>query len=99
MVRAGQFSKEEAERHPSKNALTRALGVDFNVSADAPMAAVSTGDTLLLCSDGLSNMVPEEEMTEILKTGKDLQAKADALVERAKKNGGLDNITVIVIDV
>ena len=99
MVRAGQFSKEEAERHPSKNALTRALGVDHDVSADAPMAAVTTGDMLLLCSDGLSNMVPEEDIEEILKSDKNVEAKATALIERAKKNGGLDNITVIVIDV
>lgn len=99
MVRAGQFSKEEAERHPSKNALTRALGVERDVSADAPMAAVMPGDIMLLCSDGLSNMVSEKEIAEILISDKDVQAKSDALIKRAKENGGVDNITVIVIEV
>ena len=99
MVRAGQFSKEEAERHPSKNALTRALGVEQNVSADAPIAVVAPGDMLLLCSDGLSNMVPEKEITEILISDRDVEAKSEALIECAKRNGGVDNITAIVIEV
>jgi len=99
MVRAGQFSKEEAERHPSKNALTRALGVERDVSADAPVAAVTSGDMLLLCSDGLNNMVTENDIVKILTSNKDVEKKADTLIERAKKNGGMDNITVVVIEV
>ena len=99
MVRAGQFSKEEAQRHPSKNALTRALGVERYVSADAPIASVESEDVLLLCSDGLSNMVSDNEISEILRSNLDVQDKADELIERAKKNGGIDNITVVVIQI
>ena len=99
MVRAGQFSKEEAERHPSKNALTRALGVERDVSSDAPVAAVTSGDVLLLCSDGLNNMVSESEIVKILMSNKDVEQKSDELVELAKNNGGADNITVVVIEV
>ncbi|MCL2698695.1 MAG: Stp1/IreP family PP2C-type Ser/Thr phosphatase [Defluviitaleaceae bacterium] len=98
MVRAGQFSKEEAERHPGRNALTRALGVELDVSADAPMTAVAPGDTLLICSDGLSNMVAEPDIAEVLRSDHSIDVKTDALIVNAKENGGMDNITVVLVE-
>lgn len=98
MMRAGQFSKEEAARHPNKNALTRALGVEKNVLADGRIDRLEAGDRLLMCSDGLSNMVPEEEITEIMISETDIAAKVDSLIERAKAHGGADNITAIIVE-
>ena len=92
------MTPEQARDHPLSHILTRALGTEPNVDADSYGAAFQLGDTFLLCSDGLSGMVTDEELEEILK-GSDLQGIADALIDAANAAGGMDNITAIVVRV
>lgn len=99
LVREGKLQPEEAARHPQRSMVTRALGVDEDVEVDLFSLALEEGDRLLICSDGLSGMVSEDEMTEILNNESDPQRAADVLVDMANEAGGEDNITVIVIDV
>ena len=96
LVRSGQISKEDAEHHPRKNVLLRALGTEMTVDADIKTIIFEEGDLLLLCSDGLSNKVSQEEMSGILAGDQELNDKAAALVERANQNGGEDNITLVI---
>ena len=98
LVKSGQISAEEAANHPRKNVLTRAIGTDQDVEVDVKGMSWKPGDILLLCSDGLTNMVTEEEMTEtVLSAELDLDGKADKLVELALHAGGDDNITVVLL--
>ena len=99
LVREGKLRPEEAARHPQRSMVTRALGVDEDVEVDVFSLSLQEGDRLLICSDGLSGMVSEDEMTEILSNESDPQRAADVLVDKANEAGGEDNITVIVIDV
>src|SRR5262245_12416035 len=98
MVDAGVLSREEAARHRLRHVLTRALG---GGAADAARVDVThrellDGDTVLLCSDGLSGMVSDAEIQSILARGDAMQATCDALVERALEGGGKDNVTVVL---
>jgi serine/threonine protein phosphatase PrpC len=98
LAKSGQISLEEAANHPRKNVLTRALGTDRYVEVDIRAFSWSEGDILLLCSDGLSNMVSEEQMLETLSTDEqDLDNRAVQLIDMALQAGGDDNITVIVL--
>ncbi|MFC0330787.1 Stp1/IreP family PP2C-type Ser/Thr phosphatase [Paenibacillus sepulcri] len=98
LVKSGQISVEEAARHPRRNVLTRALGTDADVEVDVKGLSWLPGDLLLLCSDGLTNMVTEQEIAEtILQEELDLEGKADKLVELALLAGGDDNITVVLL--
>jgi protein phosphatase len=99
LVREGKLQPEEAARHPQRSMITRALGVDEDVEVDQFSLDLSEGDRLVICSDGLSGMVSEEEMTSVLQQVPDPQAVADQLVDQANEAGGEDNITVIVVDV
>jgi len=99
LVDEGRISPEEAEIHPQRSILTRALGVDDDVRVDEAMIEVRPGDRILLCSDGLTGMVPEEDMRRILSEHRDPQEAADALVDAANEAGGQDNITAVVVDV
>jgi PPM family protein phosphatase len=99
MVREGRIRPEEAERHPQRSIITRALGVDEDVRVDLLAIDLADGDRLLLCSDGLSSMVGEASIEEVLAAEPDPQAAADRLVDIANEAGGEDNITVVVIDV
>jgi len=99
MVREGKLSAAEASRHPQRNVLTRVLGVEEPLDVDVLTLDLHPGDRLLLCSDGLTNMVAERDLQEILEREPDPQGAADALVEGANRGGGDDNITVIVLDV
>ncbi len=92
----GQITPEEAEHHPNKNIITRAVGVDKGIEIDFEQIDLDDKDTLLLCTDGLSNYVSNEEMLELMSDGKHY-AFADRLVKKANENGGGDNITVVVI--
>ncbi len=92
----GQITPEEAEHHPNKNIITRAVGVDKGIEIDFEQIDLDDEDTLLLCTDGLSNYVSNEEMLELMSDGKHY-AFADRLVKKANENGGGDNITVVVI--
>jgi protein phosphatase len=99
MVTRGQLTEEEAAEHPYRSVLTRALGTEPDVAVDEAVVEVRAGDRLLLCTDGLTGMVPEARVAEILRTVRDPQEAADRLVEEANEAGGLDNITVLVLEV
>ena len=94
LVDLGQITKEEAKSHPRKNYITRALGVDESVEIDFNRLFLSENEKLLLCTDGLTNFVPEEDILQILHDAPD---PAKRLVEAANANGGGDNITAVVI--
>lgn len=99
MVSEGRLSREEADHHPQRSIITRALGVDSNVDVDVLSLELAEGDRLLICSDGLSSMIASDEISAVL-AGEDApQAAADHLVDSANAAGGEDNITVVVIDV
>jgi hypothetical protein len=94
----GEISEEEAETHPHRSILTRALGVDQNIQVDEGDLEVAPGDRLLLCTDGLTGMVPEGEIREILLESLDPQEAVDKLVKVANRAGGIDNITALILD-
>ncbi len=93
----GKITAEEAFVHPQRNILLQALGVDENVKADFFHFALQQGDRLLLCSDGLSDMLRDKEIAAIIGES-DLQQAADKLLEQSLDNGGRDNISLILID-
>lgn len=96
-VREGRLSSVEAEAHYLKNVVTRCVGLDEHVDVDVFQNELREKDRYLLCSDGLTNMLRPEEMNEAL-AGENLDAVADDLVERAKIAGGMDNITVVLVE-
>ena len=99
LVDEGRLTAEEADIHPQRSILTRALGVDESVQVDQGAIEPHVGDRLLLCSDGLTGVVGEEEITRILTDHAEPQEAADSLVDAANEGGGQDNITAVVIDV
>ena len=99
LVDEGRLTADEADIHPQRSILTRALGVDEALQVDQGAIEPRTGDRLLLCSDGLTGMVREDAITRILSDQADPQEAANALVEAANQAGGQDNITAVVIDV
>jgi protein phosphatase len=99
MVRRGEISPEQAATHPHRSVITRALGTDDDVDPDLTEVPISPGDRLLLCSDGLTGMVSDQQIVEILLLGNGPQETADALVGAALARGGEDNVTVVVVDV
>ena len=92
----GKITSEQALNHPNKNIITRAVGVDENIEIDFDQIDLDDDTTLLLCTDGLSNYVSNEEILELTSDGKHY-AFADRLVNKANENGGGDNITAVVI--
>lgn len=98
-VRAGRLAPEEAASHPQKSIITRALGVEAEVEVDTLTCAASDGDVYLLCSDGLTGMVSEDEVADILRERSSLEQAARTLVDAANRAGGRDNITVILFRV
>ncbi len=98
MVRMGEISKEEARNHPEKNIITRAIGVTETVEPDYFDTKLEKGECLLLCSDGLSNMVSDSQIKDILDHRQDLRSGAEELVRTANLNGGKDNIAVVLIE-
>ena len=99
LVDAGEITADEARVHPSRSIITRALGSDPDMYADHFTLDVSTGDRIILCSDGLSSMVPDKEIEELAVSSVTPQAAADTLVSAALTAGGHDNVTVVVVDV
>lgn len=99
MVKQGNITESEARVHPQKNIITRAVGIDESVQADFFEVDVRQNDIIVLCSDGLSNMVEDEDIEYIVKHSKSLQDAGDSLVARANENGGSDNITVVLAKV
>ena len=98
MVRLGEMDEEIARTHPDKNIITRAVGVAATVEPDFFEVGVCPGQHILLCSDGLTNMVDNHQILEILNGDGTLTQKAETLIELANQNGGKDNITVILIE-
>ena len=96
LVRRGEITPEEARVHPMKNVLTQAVGAVENISVDTANFPVESGDTFLLCTDGLTNMVDDDSIKNILQSALN---PADALIDAALKAGGRDNISVIVVGV
>jgi serine/threonine protein phosphatase PrpC len=100
LVRSGKLSPEEAEGHPQRSVITRALGTDPDVDVDTFSVDTKPGDLFLLCSDGLTAMVDDETiLAEVEKNRDDLGAAAKALVRAANKGGGEDNITVVFFEI
>jgi protein phosphatase len=100
LVRSGKLSPEEAEGHPQRSVITRALGTDPDVDVDTFSVETKPGDLFLLCSDGLTSMVDDETILgEIKRNRPDLGAAAKALVRAANKGGGEDNITVVFFEI
>ena len=99
LVDAGEITADEARVHPSRSIITRALGSDPDMYADHFTLDVSTGDRLIVCSDGLSSMVEDSEIEAIAVSSVTPQSAADNLTSAALSAGGHDNITVIVVDV
>lgn len=97
MVRRGQLTPEQAAAHPHRSVITRALGTEREVEVDLIDLDLQEGDRVLFCSDGLSGMVDDDRLAEVLGQGEDPQAVADALVRAALKGGGEDNITAVVV--
>ncbi|MBI5870891.1 MAG: Stp1/IreP family PP2C-type Ser/Thr phosphatase [Actinobacteria bacterium] len=97
MLRSGQITSAEAEEHPQRSIITRALGVDPGVEIDTSTLEWRPGDLLLLCSDGLYSMVPDETIAAILAGDGVLSSTAQALIEAANAAGGRDNISVVII--
>lgn len=98
MIRRGRIAREDARKHPDKNMITRAVGVFPDVEVDFFETKVVPGDTILLCTDGLTNMVEDEEIKRIILGQRDIVEKTESLVEAANRNGGTDNITVLLIE-
>ena len=98
MVRMGEISEAEARNHPDKNIITRAIGVKEDVEPDIYEYRLKKGDMILMCTDGLSNMVEDEDMFNIVKGSRDVVEAVQMLIEKANSNGGRDNIGVIVAE-
>ena len=100
LVRSGKLSPEEAETHPQRSVITRALGTDPDVDVDTFSVEARPGDLFLLCSDGLTSMVGDETiLSEVARRRGDLKAAAKALVAAANRGGGEDNITVVFFEI
>ncbi|WP_078547216.1 Stp1/IreP family PP2C-type Ser/Thr phosphatase [Litchfieldia alkalitelluris] len=97
LVRSGQISKEDAEHHPRKNVILRALGTEKQVEMDMKTMILEEEDFLILCSDGLTNKVQDSEIKNVLSSSKELDKKAEYLIQLANDNGGEDNITVVIV--
>lgn len=96
MLRQGRISEAEAEKHPQRSVITRALGIEAGVEVDTASFAWEPGDIFLLCSDGLSSMVQDKEISRILGEAEDIGAAGVSLVDAANTRGGRDNITVVL---
>ena len=98
MVRLGGLNAEEAKHHPDKNIITRAIGAKEKVEIDFFEYRLKKGDIILMCTDGLSNMIEDEEMFRIVKSSRDIVEAVERLVERANDNGGSDNNGVVLAE-
>ena len=96
LIESGKITPEDAKVHPRKNVITRALGAEEDVAVDSDCLTLSDGDTLLLCSDGLTNFLEDKDILRVFQNN-DISAVAEKLVETANENGGGDNITVVTV--
>ena len=95
--RKGELTEEQARNHPEKNVITRAIGVAWEVKADFFEVDLKPGDKVMMCSDGLSNMVEDQRLYDVISSNS-VEDSVRILIDEAKENGGYDNITVIVIE-
>jgi protein phosphatase len=98
MVRLGGINPEDAKHHPDKNIITRAVGAKEKIEVDFYEYRLKKGDIILMCTDGLTNMVEDEEILHIVKSSRDVVETVERLIERANDNGGSDNIGIVVAE-
>ena len=98
MIRIGELTKENAKNHPDKNIITRAVGAGKDINVDFFEFHITKDSVLLMCSDGLSNMVDDGQIAALLKSARTPEKVGKKLIETANRNGGKDNIAVIVIN-
>ncbi len=99
MVRTGELDRDQARVHPIKNVITRAVGANEHLEPDFFEVSLKEGDVVLMCSDGLTNMLEDEEIEKIIRESDCLETASRILVDRANQNGGKDNIAVVIIKV
>lgn len=99
LIKNGTIKPEEASKHPQKNLITRAIGTGKKIDVDVNVFDIKNGDYILMCTDGLSNMLDEDEILNVVISDKNLNEKCSDLIDLANNKGGYDNITVIVIEV
>ncbi|HLS10386.1 Stp1/IreP family PP2C-type Ser/Thr phosphatase [Lentibacillus sp.] len=97
LVRSGQISKDDAEHHPRKNVLLKALGTDDEIAADTQTIKWEIDSKLLLCSDGLTNKLADDELSSFLKKDQDIETICSDMIELANDRGGEDNISLIIV--
>lgn len=98
MIRRGELARDQARSHPNKNIITRAIGAEDDLEVDFFQVKLEEGDFILMCSDGLTNMIEDEDIRMLLEGQRDIVEKAEVLVNTANNNGGKDNIAVILIE-
>ena len=99
LIRTGQLNRSKGRNHPEKNIITRAMGSREEAMPDFFEKTLTEGDRILICSDGLSNMVENDEIREIILENENVENAVDSLIDRANYYGGVDNVSVIVIAV
>lgn len=101
MIRLGGLSREDARKHPDKNIITRAIGAKDEVEPEFFTEELEPGDIILMCSDGLSNMLEDKEIEKIVQNEEpaEMKEKAEALINAANNNGGKDNIAVVLVKI
>lgn len=97
MINLGEIDRKNARTHEKKNIITRAIGVDTEIEADFFEVDYEPGDIIMMCSDGLSNMIDDDDMKDIINQGNELSDIAQSLIDTANRNGGKDNISVILV--
>ena len=97
LIKSGLITEEEAKNHPAKNQITRCMGMKDRPRADVQTLELIKGDVLLLCTDGLTGMISDEEIEKILADEKDIQSACNKLIDSANSAGGKDNITAVII--
>lgn len=97
-VKAGVISPEEAKTHRFRNLILRAVGIEEEVEADVIMRDVEPGDLFLLCTDGLTDLIADSEICEVLLAENDLEVKGNRLIDMANQAGGKDNISVVLVE-
>ncbi|MBE5905404.1 MAG: Stp1/IreP family PP2C-type Ser/Thr phosphatase [Lachnospiraceae bacterium] len=98
MVRLGELEPDEARTHEKKNVITRAIGMMEELKVDVFEVPIAEEERILMCSDGLTNMIEDEQIRIIINSQRDVIERTEKLVETANQNGGKDNITVVVIE-
>lgn len=99
LIKNGTIKPEEASKHPQKNLITRAIGTGESIDVDINVLDIKNGDYILMCTDGLSNMLNEDEILNVVKSDKKIEERCSELIDLANNKGGYDNITVIVVEV